>query len=108
MNQCGRNFRIVSVTPCKEHGGNRRCHARAIRQTSIEQRFRFANVVPERSGDALDGVHQVLRLDHRFNSRHETVSLGEDRSVTVDHDLGNTGIENDVLDRLQERKNGFE
>ena len=82
-------------------------HTGAVRQTGIKERFRLADVVTQRPGNALDGVHQILRLDDRFDSRQQTISLREDRSVTVDHDLGNIGIENDVLDRLQERKNGF-
>ena len=100
VNQCGRNLRIVRVTPCREQGGKRGCYSRAVRQPRIEQRLRLADIFTERASDSLHGIRQVFRIEYGGHRRKPAVPLNKDRRISIHHHFGNTGIGDQMSDRL--------
>ena len=81
--------------------------ARPIRQSRVEQRIRFSDIVAKRAGDPLDGSHQMPRFEDRIDRHQLTPALDEDGAVAVDHDLGDGVFQKVGSNRFEKRENGF-
>ena len=90
----------------REHRG----HARAVLEPRVEQRLHVGDLVPAGARDVLDGDGQIPRLERSIGDRlNRAVALDEDTAAAVvDHHLGDGRIDEQILDRFQERQNAIE
>ena len=77
VNQCGRNLRIVRVTPCNEQGGNAAATREPSGSRASSSGFASLMSLPERPGDPLDGVRQILRLEYCVDETELAIALRE-------------------------------
>ena len=85
-----------------------RCDPTAIRQPGIEDGLLLRDVVAKSSGDVLNRDRQRFLTQGEPRHRLKCASpLNEDVSRAVHHDFAYGVIADQVLDRPQERKDGF-
>jgi hypothetical protein len=95
------NFRIVSVTPFYTARRNDRCETASIRESSVEDGFGLGNVLPEPASNILHGDHEGLFTEWQPpNLLEEPIFLYEDSFGTINHDLRDSVIEDQVLNGL--------
>ncbi len=108
VNQCGRNFRIVNVTPFSEHGGNAAATREPSGRRASSSGFASPMSFPSDRAIRLTAFIRYFGSITASTRDRRPFRCAKIAAVAVDHDLGNIGIEHDVFDRLQEGKDGFE
>ena len=102
------NLRIVSVTPCKLHGGT--TAATRLPSGRRESRIGFSSEMssPKSACDVLDGNFKGLWAEGQ--TRHcldAPGALDEHVLRPIDHDLADLRVKDQVLDRPQEWQDQF-
>jgi hypothetical protein len=97
------NFRIVKVMPRRETG-SRTAATRLPSSRRVEDGLGVGDVVVQVTGERLRRHQEVGLKEPGVERRDLAISLDEDRSVAVDHDLADGVLEEDVLDGPQERE----
>src|SRR5580704_17768809 len=81
----------------------------AIGQARVEDGFRFGDVVSETARDILHGDHKrPLAQGHAGNLLKESLFFDKHTVGSIDHNLADRIVENQVLDGLQKWQDHFE
>src|SRR6266576_6896204 len=101
------NFRMVRVTPFTLQGGM--TAATRLPSGRRESRMGFDSEMssPQAPGDILHGDHQGFLAEIHTLNRLDESGPFKDAVRTVDHDLADRVIEDQMLDRLEKRQDGF-
>ena len=101
----GRKRRIVRTDPSSASGGDHDVHPRAVRQARVAERLGLVDAAPERREDALDRVPQLVLAGEAHAGRLDPAApLDPDRPGSVDHDLVDSGIGEQRLERAEARR----
>src|ERR1700733_7939882 len=105
---------VIKLTDCqgdavqaarRDDGGN----TAAIREPRIEDRLRLRDVVPQTAGDVLYGDHErFLPKRQPGDFLNKSILLDEYVTRTIHHDFADRVVQDEVLDRFQEREDHFE